>query len=94
MSRTMSKAKPTVADAFRQQLTTLVDVLHSTNPWYVRCIKPNACKKSAFFDERIVTDQLKYLGMLEIINIRRMGYPTHVEHKDFVLKYRYAMPDG
>ncbi|XP_022710544.1 unconventional myosin heavy chain 6-like [Varroa jacobsoni] len=91
MSRTMSKAKPTVADAFRQQLTTLVDVLHSTNPWYVRCIKPNACKKSAFFDERIVTDQLKYLGMLEIINIRRMGYPTHVEHKDFVLKYRCLM---
>ncbi|OQR67364.1 myosin-VIIa-like [Tropilaelaps mercedesae] len=39
----------------------------------------------------MVMDQLKYLGMLEIINIRRMGYPTHLEHKDFVLKYRCLM---
>ncbi|XP_041566031.1 unconventional myosin heavy chain 6 isoform X3 [Drosophila elegans] len=86
--RGSSKSKCTVSDTFRNQLQSLIDVLQNTKPWYVRCIKPNLSKRPNSYNHSLVLDQLKYLGVVDIIRIRREGFPIHLCHEDFVIKYK------
>ena len=44
-------------------------------------------KGSNAFDSQLVLDQLRYLGMLEIIRIRKQGFPVHYQFGEFLQKY-------
>lgn len=57
-----------------------------SNPHFVRCLKPNSDKLSNNFDMQLVLDQVKCLGVLDTVRIRRLGYPIRYRFSDFVDK--------
>lgn len=88
-----SKKRPdTAATQFRTSLTQLMDILMSKEPSYVRCIKPNDYKRARQFDEKIVHHQVKYLGLMENLRVRRAGFAYRRPYEVFLKRYKSLCP--
>ncbi|XP_071844777.1 myosin-IIIb-like isoform X2 [Apostichopus japonicus] len=79
--------KLTVGAQFKNSLLVLMELLNQSNPHFVRCLKPNMKKEASSFDDKFVTAQLRYTGMLETTRIRKMGYAFRPKFEDFVSRY-------
>uniref|UniRef100_A0A7N6BUA5 Myosin X, like 1 n=1 Tax=Anabas testudineus TaxID=64144 RepID=A0A7N6BUA5_ANATE len=88
-----ARRKPTVSSQFRDSLHALMATLSVSNPFFIRCIKPNMEKKSNVFDPEVVLNQLRYSGMLETVKIRRAGFPVRRTFKDFVSRYKIILKE-
>jgi myosin protein heavy chain len=87
----------TVAQRHKEQLSTLMNQLHSTHPHFVRCILPNHKKKPKQFSAPLVLDQLRCNGVLEGIRIARTGFPNRLPFAEFRARYEVLcqnMPKG
>ncbi|KIX10134.1 uncharacterized protein Z518_01215 [Rhinocladiella mackenziei CBS 650.93] len=87
----------TVAQRHKEQLTSLMRQLHSTQPHFVRCILPNHKKKPKQFNAPLVLDQLRCNGVLEGIRIARTGFPNRLSFAEFRSRYEVLcenMPRG
>ncbi|KAK9403613.1 unconventional myosin-X [Crotalus adamanteus] len=83
--------KPTVSLQFKDSLHSLMATLSTSNPFFVRCIKPNMQKMPEQFDQNVVLNQLCYSGMLETVRIRRAGFPVRRPFQDFHKRYKVLM---
>ncbi|KAJ8312315.1 hypothetical protein KUTeg_009688 [Tegillarca granosa] len=87
------KKRPnTAATQFKASLTKLMEILMSKEPSYVRCIKPNDFKKAGVFDEKIVNHQVKYLGLMENLRVRRAGFAYRRPFEVFLKRYKSLCP--
>ncbi|XP_017109787.2 unconventional myosin-XV isoform X3 [Drosophila bipectinata] len=88
---TMKPRTPTVAARFADSLQQLLQSMGRCHPWFVRCIKPNQEKHALRMDMPCVLQQLRYLGMLDTIQIRQRGYPVRLRFQHFVERYRHLL---
>ncbi|XP_069338420.1 unconventional myosin-XIX isoform X2 [Eulemur rufifrons] len=77
----------TVVSKFKASLEQLLQVLHSTTPHYIRCIKPNSQGQAQTFLREEVLSQLEACGLVETIHISAAGFPIRVSHQNFVERY-------
>lgn len=76
-----------VARTFGASLKSLAVAIESTQPHFVRCVKPNTKQAAHCFRGRTVLEQLNYMGVLQIVEARRKGYARRYEHGE--LKKRF-----
>ncbi|KAL9226046.1 hypothetical protein vseg_001900 [Gypsophila vaccaria] len=82
-----------IATGFKQQLQALLETLSSTEPHYIRCIKPNNLLKPAIFENSNVLHQLRCGGVMEAIRISCAGFPTRRPFLDFINRCRILAPE-
>lgn len=83
-----TKRPLTAGTLFRNSMTALVKNLTSKEPFYVRCIKPNDIKSPIVFDDERVTHQVRYLGLVENILVRRAGFAYRQQYGRFLKRYK------
>ena len=86
--------KATVTMIFNQQLKDLMTLINSTNPHWIRCIKPNPQKVKRFVHGVSVMNQLSSSGVLGTVTVRKAGYPVRIEFDKFMTRYRAILPSA
>ena len=79
--------QPTLGGQFRKSLQELYEKLVSTAPHFIKCLKTNEVKKPGIFDGQFCIRQITYLGLIEVVNIRRQGYPIRRTPEVFFARY-------
>ncbi|XP_031969977.1 unconventional myosin-Ib isoform X5 [Corvus moneduloides] len=82
------KRPPTAGSQFKASVATLMKNLQNKNPNYIRCIKPNEKKAADIFNEALVCHQIRYLGLLENVRVRRAGYAFRQAYEPCLERYK------
>jgi len=84
-----TKKRPTTAGfKIKTSIGLLVDTLSKCQPHYCRCIKPNEKKARNCFDSKLTLHQVRYLGLLENVRVRRAGFAYRQFYDKFFFRYR------
>ncbi|NXJ72641.1 MYO1A protein, partial [Rostratula benghalensis] len=86
------KLPPTAGFQFKSSVATLMKNLYSKNPNYIRCIKPNETKTGMLFTPELVLAQIRYLGLMENVRVRRAGYAFRQLYDSFLQRYKMLSP--
>ncbi|XP_072542195.1 unconventional myosin-XVI isoform X3 [Salminus brasiliensis] len=78
----------TVAVQLRNSLSEINSKLQACTPHFVQCVRPNGSGQPEAFDSFLVSTQLQYVGVLEMVRMIRYGYPVRLPFSGFLSRYR------
>ncbi|ERE74641.1 myosin-Ih-like protein [Cricetulus griseus] len=81
-----------VGTQFKNSLSSLLELLISKEPSYIRCIKPNERKEPSKFDDFLISHQIKYLGLMEHLRVRRAGFAYRRKYEHFLQSHHVRSP--
>ncbi|RLN64136.1 hypothetical protein BBJ29_007034 [Phytophthora kernoviae] len=83
------KRPPSTSQQFRTQVADLLKKLDGCNPHYIRCIKPNEQKAPLSVNKDLVSEQVRYLGLVENLSVRRQGFCYSQPYGPFIKRYSF-----
>ncbi|CAM9398169.1 unnamed protein product [Pylaiella littoralis] len=81
------KGSVLVTGKFVGSLGSLMAAIAETEPHYIRCVKPNEEQLPMSFQGGYILEQLNWMGMVQIVEIRQRGFSVRYPHNEFVCKY-------
>ena len=87
-SNTAGRRPVSLSKQFMSSVAELMKNLIAKNPHYIRCIKPNESKRKNFVEDDLIRHQVRYLGLLENLRVRRAGYAFRMEYDKFLQRYK------
>lgn len=79
---------------FRMQMKDLMEELKSCECHFIRCIKPNEKKTEGLFNPALSLQQIKYMGILDTIKVRKDSFPVRRLYKQFYRRYEELHPES
>ena len=62
--------------------------LNQSQPYFIRCFKPNNIQIKNHFDANLMYEQLYYSGIQSVVELRQKGFPYHLSHLKFYSRYK------
>ncbi|XP_049849334.1 myosin heavy chain IB-like [Schistocerca gregaria] len=88
ISAKQAKRPTTAGFKIKSSAQALIKNLSLCTPHYIRTIKPNETKRPKDWDDSRVNHQVKYLGLLENVRVRRAGYAFRAPFDRFLERYK------
>eukprot|EP00922_Rhytidocystis_sp_ex-Travisia-forbesii_P048911 GHVS01072823.1.p1 GENE.GHVS01072823.1~~GHVS01072823.1.p1 ORF type:complete len:673 (-),score=82.08 GHVS01072823.1:358-2139(-) len=79
-----------IGSQFVNQLDSLMSLINTTEPHFVRCIKPNETKKPLDWSSTKALIQLHALSILEALQLRQLGYSYRRPFSEFLFQFRFV----
>lgn len=83
--RSEVKADKFLGAKIRKEMNELMKELNSCDVHFIRCLKPNEVKKCNIFHQNMTLNQIRYLGVLDSLKVRKDSYPLR---RTFQLFYK------
>ncbi len=69
----------------------ITDLLGKSELHFIRCIKSNSSKKPLYMEDEVAYNQICYLGILDTIKLKKLGYCVKHSYEAIDAKFKWLV---